>query len=94
MPHLGYTELERATSAWWSSSSSGVIARSWGTQPISRRLAIAGWIVAVVVGGFGLLYVIGAALGAFLTFVPTDRSPRERSYQPELANATTSPIAA
>jgi hypothetical protein len=37
------------------------------------------------VGGFGLLYVIGAALGVFLTFVPTDRSPRERSYQPELA---------
>ncbi|MGO8873456.1 MAG: NRAMP family divalent metal transporter [Acidimicrobiales bacterium] len=29
-----------------------------GAQPISRRLAIAGWAVAVVVGGFGLLVVI------------------------------------
>jgi Mn2+/Fe2+ NRAMP family transporter len=36
-----------------------------GTQPISGRLAIAGWTVAAVVGGFGLLYVIGAALGKF-----------------------------
>jgi Mn2+/Fe2+ NRAMP family transporter len=36
-----------------------------GTQPISGRLAIAGWTVAAVVGGFGLLYVIGAALGRF-----------------------------
>ena len=34
-----------------------------GAQPISRRLAIAGW--TVVVGGFGLLFVIGAALGEF-----------------------------
>jgi len=34
-----------------------------GPQPISRRLAIAGWAVAVIVGGFGLLYVIGPALG-------------------------------
>ncbi len=36
-----------------------------GTQPISGRLAIAGWAVAAIVGGFGLLYVIGAALGKF-----------------------------
>jgi len=36
-----------------------------GGHPISRRLAIAGWAVAVVVGGFGLLNVIGAALGRF-----------------------------
>jgi Mn2+/Fe2+ NRAMP family transporter len=36
-----------------------------GTQPISARLAIAGWTVALVVGGSGLLYVIAAALGAF-----------------------------
>jgi hypothetical protein len=34
-----------------------------GGQPISGRLAIVGWAVAVVVGGFGLLLVIGAALG-------------------------------
>ncbi len=33
-----------------------------GPQLISRRLAIAGWAVAVIVGGFGLLVVIGAAL--------------------------------
>jgi Mn2+/Fe2+ NRAMP family transporter len=36
-----------------------------GAQPISGRLAIAGWTVAVVVGGFGLLFVVGAALGKF-----------------------------
>ena len=36
-----------------------------GPQPISRRLAIAGWAVAVIVGGFGLLSVLGAALGTF-----------------------------
>jgi Mn2+/Fe2+ NRAMP family transporter len=36
-----------------------------GTQPISRRLAIAGWAVAAVVGGFGAAYVIGAALDKF-----------------------------
>jgi Mn2+/Fe2+ NRAMP family transporter len=36
-----------------------------GTQPISGRLAVAGWAVAVVVGGLGLLYAIGAALGKF-----------------------------
>jgi Mn2+/Fe2+ NRAMP family transporter len=34
-----------------------------GTQPISGRLAVAGWTVAIVVGGFGLLYAITAALG-------------------------------
>ena len=34
-----------------------------GAQPISGRLAVAGWTVAIVVGGFGLLYVIAAALG-------------------------------
>ena len=36
-----------------------------GNQPISGRLALAGWTVAAIVGGFGLLYVIGAALGKF-----------------------------
>ncbi len=36
-----------------------------GPWPISRRLAIAGWAVAVIVGGFGLLAILGAALGAF-----------------------------
>ena len=36
-----------------------------GAHPISGRLAIAGWTVAVVVGGFGLSFVIGAALGKF-----------------------------
>jgi len=34
-----------------------------GPRPISLRLAAAGWAVAVIVGGFGLLFVIGAALG-------------------------------
>ena len=36
-----------------------------GLRPISRGLAIAGWAVAVIVGGFGLLVVMGPALGAF-----------------------------
>ena len=36
-----------------------------GAQRISGRLAIAGWTVAGVVGGFGLLFVIGTALGKF-----------------------------
>jgi Mn2+/Fe2+ NRAMP family transporter len=36
-----------------------------GPQTISRKLAIAGWAVAVIVGGFGLLAVIGAAAGTF-----------------------------
>jgi hypothetical protein len=36
-----------------------------GAQPISSRLAIAGWTVAISVGGFGLLFVVGAALGKF-----------------------------
>jgi Mn2+/Fe2+ NRAMP family transporter len=39
--------------------------RIMGDRRISRGLAIAGWTVAAVVGGFGLLYVIGAALGQF-----------------------------
>ena len=34
-----------------------------GTRLISGRLAIAGWTVAVLVGGFGLLYVVGTVLG-------------------------------
>jgi Mn2+/Fe2+ NRAMP family transporter len=34
-----------------------------GPQPISRRLAIAGWAAAVIVGGFGLLAILGAAMG-------------------------------
>ena len=36
-----------------------------GDQRISGWLAIAGWTVAVLVGGFGLLYILGAALGLF-----------------------------
>jgi Mn2+/Fe2+ NRAMP family transporter len=36
-----------------------------GPRPISRRLAIAGWVVVVIVGGFGLLAIIGAAAGTF-----------------------------
>jgi Mn2+/Fe2+ NRAMP family transporter len=35
-----------------------------GPWPVSRRLAIAGWAVAVIVGGFGLLAIPGAAFGA------------------------------
>jgi len=35
-----------------------------GSQGISLRLALAGWAVAVVVGGAGLLYLVGAAVGA------------------------------
>jgi Mn2+/Fe2+ NRAMP family transporter len=35
-----------------------------GPQPISRRLALAGWAVAVIVGGFGVLAILGAAVGA------------------------------
>jgi len=34
-------------------------------EPISARLAIAGWMVAIVVGSFGLLLLIGAALDRF-----------------------------
>ena len=34
-----------------------------GPRPISRRLAVAGWAVAVIVGGFGLLAILGAAVG-------------------------------
>jgi Mn2+/Fe2+ NRAMP family transporter len=29
-----------------------------GSQPISRRLAIAGWAVAIIVGSFGLLVIV------------------------------------
>ena len=36
-----------------------------GPQPISRWLALAGWAVTVIVGGFGLLAILGAALGTF-----------------------------
>jgi Mn2+/Fe2+ NRAMP family transporter len=36
-----------------------------GPRPISRRLAIAGWAVAVIVGGFGLLAILAAVLGTF-----------------------------
>ena len=34
-----------------------------GAQPISRPLAIAGWTVAFLVGGAGLLFLVGAAVG-------------------------------
>ena len=33
--------------------------------PISSRLANAGWAVALAIGGFGFLYLVGAALGIF-----------------------------
>ncbi|HUH69885.1 MAG TPA: divalent metal cation transporter [Mycobacterium sp.] len=36
-----------------------------GARRISGRLAVAGWTVAAIVAGFGLVYVIGAALGEF-----------------------------
>ncbi len=36
-----------------------------GAEPISRRLAVAGWTVAAVVGGFGVLLIVGTALGKF-----------------------------
>lgn len=36
--------------------------RVMGSQPISRRLAAAGWLVAVMVGGLSLLFVVTAAL--------------------------------
>jgi Mn2+/Fe2+ NRAMP family transporter len=36
-----------------------------GTQPISGGLAIAGWTVAAIMGGLGIIYVLGAALGTF-----------------------------
>jgi hypothetical protein len=32
--------------------------------PPRRRLALAGWMIAVVVGGLGVLFVLGAALGS------------------------------
>ncbi len=34
--------------------------RVMGTQRISVRLAVAGWTVAVVVGGLGLVFVVAA----------------------------------
>jgi Mn2+/Fe2+ NRAMP family transporter len=34
-----------------------------GSRLISRRLAITGWAVAVLIGGFGLLFLVAAALG-------------------------------
>jgi Mn2+/Fe2+ NRAMP family transporter len=37
--------------------------RVMGLQCISRRLAIAGWAVAVSVGGIGLLAILGAFVG-------------------------------
>jgi len=36
-----------------------------GDQAISGRLALAGWMIAVVVGGLGMLFVLGAAFGRF-----------------------------
>jgi Mn2+/Fe2+ NRAMP family transporter len=36
-----------------------------GNRVISSRLAVAGWTVSLLVGGFGLLFVIAAALGKF-----------------------------
>jgi Mn2+/Fe2+ NRAMP family transporter len=37
--------------------------RVMGSRPISGLLAIAGWTVALIVGGFGLLFLVAAALG-------------------------------
>lgn len=39
--------------------------RVMGDRLISKRLAVAGWIVAAVVGALGLLYITGAVLGQF-----------------------------
>jgi Mn2+/Fe2+ NRAMP family transporter len=39
--------------------------RVMGDRPISARLAIAGWMVAVVVGTLGAVFVLGEALGIF-----------------------------
>lgn len=36
-----------------------------GSQPISARMALAGWAVAAVVGGLGLLYALAPVLGNF-----------------------------
>ena len=35
-----------------------------GDRAISRRLALAGWMIAVGVGGLGVLFVLGAAFGS------------------------------
>jgi len=32
-------------------------------RPISLRLAVAGWLVTVVTGGLGVLFLLGTALG-------------------------------
>jgi Mn2+/Fe2+ NRAMP family transporter len=40
--------------------------RIMGPEVIAFRLALAGWSVAIVVGGFGVLYVVAAAAGVFL----------------------------
>jgi Mn2+/Fe2+ NRAMP family transporter len=34
-----------------------------GADPISTRLAIAGWLVTILTGGFGLFFLTAAALG-------------------------------
>jgi Mn2+/Fe2+ NRAMP family transporter len=39
--------------------------RVMGDRPISARLAIAGWMVAVVIGTLGAVFVLGEALGIF-----------------------------
>jgi Mn2+/Fe2+ NRAMP family transporter len=36
-----------------------------GDHPITARLAAAGWAVAVIVGGLGVLYAVGAAAAKF-----------------------------
>ena len=36
-----------------------------GGRPISGRLAVAGWAVAAIVAGLGVLYAVGAAAGKF-----------------------------
>jgi Mn2+/Fe2+ NRAMP family transporter len=36
-----------------------------GDRQITARLAAAGWAVAVIVGGLGVLYAVGAAAGKF-----------------------------
>jgi Mn2+/Fe2+ NRAMP family transporter len=37
--------------------------RIMGLEVITFRLALAGWAVAIIIGGFGLLYVVSAAAG-------------------------------
>jgi Mn2+/Fe2+ NRAMP family transporter len=66
-----------------------------GSQPISGRLAIAGWAVAVIIGGFGLLAIIGAPPGHILTCPArsqtawaSNQPPARSRRHPAIAGAT------